>query len=227
MKRVVSILLMMAAGMAVLTACAKPITVEEILVKSSQAMGAVETVKFTIERQGDPASITLGEGVTAALISAIGEYASGDGHALVKADVPLLGPTEADVLWVDEKGYFQALPVIPIYIEFSIEGFSLTTIFTGHGSISHVLSDHLFSPTLVGEEDLEGTATYHVQGQVDSAELEDLTAGYIAEGTAILDFWIDKATFHVVRLVITEADGNGWQIDLYEYGADITIEAPQ
>lgn len=62
---------------------------------------------------------------------------------------------------------------------------------------------------------------------MDSAELEDLTAGYIAEGTATLDFWIDKATFQVVRLIIVEADGNGWQIDLYEYGADITIEAPQ
>lgn len=156
MKHPTRILLLLAMLLTALTGCAKKITVEEILVKSSQAMGAVETVKFTIERQGDPVSIILSEGVTAALISATGEYASGDGHALVKADVPLLGPTEADVLWVDEKGYFQAPPVIPTYTEFSIEGFSLTTIFTGHGSISHVLSDHLLSPTLVGEETSKG-----------------------------------------------------------------------
>jgi len=41
-----------------------------------------------------------------------------------------------------------------------------------------------------------------------------------------VDVWMKTADWYVVRLHITEPDGNGWLIDLFDINEPVEIKAP-
>jgi hypothetical protein len=209
-----------------LAACvSKALSAEEILAQSASTMSEVETLQFSIEHQGDPAVIELGPGMSVTLLGAGGAYQAPDSaYATVKVELSgMVG--EANVLWLPDGAYFKLPPLIAAYQPVDLGDFDISNIFSGEGSISTVMTN-LIDPVLVGEENLEGTNTYHIQGEADGNLLKDLVAGAIQPASATLDIWIDKATMEVVRVVATESETGVWQIDFFAYGDPVEIPTP-
>jgi len=93
--------------------------------------------------------------------------------------------------------------------------------------IPSVLKDGIQNATLVGTEIIEDVETYHLQGEADGSQLASLAAGVLTAGTLYpVDVWMKSTDWYVVRLHITEPDGNGWLIDLFGINELVEIKAP-
>jgi len=201
-------------------------TAAELLAQSAETMTQVDSLKFYIERQGEPVQINVGMAV-ASVVGADGVYRAPDNvHAIAKVD--LSGAVaEAEVLWITDGIYLKFPPLLSNFTPIDLgETFNAARIFSAAEGIPFVLSEVLTEAELVGEEDVEGIATYHITGTAEGEELGGLVGGAVAPGTATVDVWIDKETSEVVRITLAESDGNGWLLDLYDYGEPVEIPTP-
>ncbi|ABX05289.1 MAG TPA: LppX_LprAFG lipoprotein [Herpetosiphon sp.] len=98
--------------------------------------------------------------------------------------------------------------------------------------ISDVLRG-LKTPTFVEEAEIDGTATYHISGEVDAQSVSALTGGVAEAGTIKLDLWIgkdDKLLRQLVavgRLVSTEKETIKRTLIVSKFNQTLTIEPPQ
>jgi outer membrane lipoprotein-sorting protein len=210
-----------------LTSCGgRQPTAAEILAQSAETMTQVDSLKFYIERQGEPVQINVGMGV-ASVVSADGVYRAPD-NVYAVAKVELSGAVaEAEVLWITDGIYLTFPPFLNDFTPIDLsEIFDAAEIFSDAEGIPYVLRDVLSEAELVGEEDVEGITTYHITGTAEGEELGGLVGGVVAPGTATVDVWIDKETSEVARITLSEADGNGWLLDFYDYGEPVEIPTP-
>ncbi len=201
-------------------------TAAEILAQSADTMAQVDSLKFYIERQGEPIQIKVGI-AAASVVGADGVYQAPDNvHAIAKVE---LGGSvaEAEVLWITDGIYLKFPPLLSKFTPVDLgETFNAAMIFSESEGIPFVLREVLSEAELVGEEDVDGIATYHIAGTAEGEELGGLVGGGVAPGTAAVDVWIDKETSEVVRITLEEADGNGWLLDCYGYGEAVEIPTP-
>lgn len=201
-------------------------TAAELLVQSAETMSQVDSLQFYIERQGEPVQINVGL-ASVSVVGADGVYQAPDNvHATVT--VELSGAVaEAEVLWITDGIYLKFPPLLNDFSPQDLgETFNAAEIFSAAEGIPFVLREVLSEAELVGEEDVEGIATYHITGTAEGEELGGLVGGAVAPGTATVDVWIDKETSEVVRITLNEADGNGWLLDFYGYGEAVEIPTP-
>jgi len=201
------------------------VTPEQLLADSAQAMKDVQTVQWAIEHEGEPIVLDPTQGLTA--LSATGSYqAPSSVYAMVKVQAGSI-VAQAEVLWTADGAFFKLPPLRPNFGPIELPGtFNPADIFNEEVGIPHVLTEVLTSPTLAGEEDLEGTATYHLTAQAAGEDLSGLVGGAVAEGTATVDLWINKDSKELVRVIVTEADGSTWTVDFFSYGEPVEIPTP-
>ncbi len=96
--------------------------------------------------------------------------------------------------------------------------FNPVDVFNAEAGIPYMLTNVLANPSLAGEEELDGLEVYHITAQAEGRDLGRLVGGAVAEGTATVDLWINKSTSQLVRVIVTEADGNSWRLDFCCYG---------
>jgi hypothetical protein len=96
--------------------------------------------------------------------------------------------------------------------------FDPTDVFNAETGIPYMLTNVLTNPSLAGEESLNGVETYHITAQAEGQDLSRPVGGAVVQGTATVDLWINKRTSQLVRVIVTEADGNSWRLDLCCYG---------
>ena len=206
--------------LALLTACGGGgggLSAAVILANAAQATLETETVQFAIEREGELPVIETTTG--AKFMTATGFYQAPDTvNAIVRAETSF-GVQDFGVIWSPE-GNSMTIPglgTIGIPSEFE---FSPATLFKQEG-LPAVLTEALRSATLEGEETLEGVEVYHITGTASGESLTSLTAGTIPVDDVAVDAYINRDTFQVVQIVLTESTGGRWLLDLFSYNEPV------
>lgn len=221
MKRFV---LFLVAMILLLTACQPPVTAQTVLDDASENMLAAETVKFELTRIGEPVQATLGT-QSIGIAGATGEFQAPDKvHAVVKATMGGLA-SEGDVLWIGETVYFKHPFLSPDYAAIEVEGFDAPGIFSADRGIPNVLKT-LQGAQLGESEDIDGVQAYHINATAPGQSLTAITGSAVASGDVRLDIWVSTETMQVVRVMISEENDNGWQLDFFDYGVPVEIPEP-
>lgn len=233
MKRLTALILLLLA----LAACSQPQpeptatpqptptpTPQQLLEQAAERFLTWQSAQFRLLRQGEPAVLDPQTGIT--FSEASGQYQAPDRvGAIVKASL-FNTLTELEIRWVPEgafvtnplSGQFQALPT-----DAALDG---PALFQSAG-IPAALQTALNDTALVGVEEIDGTQALHIRATADGGDLATLTAGTLAAGRAVtVDVYLDQATLDPFRVVITEPDGNGWQLDLFGINEPVEIVAP-
>ena len=194
---------------------------------SADAMGAVTSVRFSLDRSGDDVFIDQADAIS--LNSLEGRFtAPKSADAVLEVEVSGLLNTKIGAVAIDEEiwlsnpvtGEFETLP----------PGFDIdpSSFFDPKGAWEPLLRD-LSDVELVGEEDLAGVATYHLRGTATPERMEAVTAGLVRGEQVRLDLWIDRTTALVQRMEFQVELGEGisdWVLGFTSYGEEFTISDP-
>ncbi len=90
--------------------------------------------------------------------------------------------------------------------------------------------EQLQDPAVAGTEQVAGREAVHITGYVTEDMIDQLTAGTITGNQIGVDVWFDTETFEVLRLRLTEPEGDDepaiWNIDFSEHDEPVEIEEP-
>lgn len=198
-------------------------TAAEYLSLASDAMLDIESVQFSLTRNGSPVIIDANLGAT--LVSAAGEYQAPDRvHAEVKAD--LAGNVIAiDLLWLPE-GNFMSNPLTGAYMDQPAElAVNPAALFDRSAGISQVLAESVMNPASAGVETIEGVEARRITGLVEAQEIEFLNPVGLT-GELEIDLWLDTESSRVIRIQITEPAGDLTTLDLFGFDEPVEIPTP-
>jgi len=205
-------------------------TPEAILAAAADAMGAVDTVRFTIVRTGEPVFIDLGDelGDLIEFKDAEGRFtAPSSADALVTVTVTGFN-TQVGAVAIDGEIWLSFVtgtwqPAPPTFT------FDPATLFDPNQGFRQLFTNGLSDVTLIGPEDRDGIETYHIRGKADEERVEVVTARLVRGQGVDLDAWIDRRTGHLVDASFeTQVTGGTaqWDMTFREYGQPVTIDPP-
>lgn len=194
---------------------------------SAIAMGATQSVRFELRREGAPVFIDEFEKLT--LNSAIGEFTvPRSAHALLEVGIEGGLTTELGAIALDDEvwlsnpitGNFETLPT----------GYDIDpSLFFDPKNGWQPLMENLSDVVLVGTEQRDGNARYHIVATAPAAQVEVITARLVRDQNVAIDFWIQPVTGEV-REARFSADFQGadvqWTLLLSDYGEEFDIQAP-
>ena len=201
-----------------------------IIAAAAEAMSNVEAVRFTIERDGAPVFIDLGEtlGNLLEFKGAEGRFAKpNSADALVTVNVGGFN-TQVGALAVDGQIWLSFLtgewqPAPASY------KFDPASLFDPNQGFRQLFVDGLTNVTLLGEEARDGVDTYHIRGRANAERVEAITATLVKNQAVDLDAWIDRTTGQLVDAFFTTQVTEGtaeWTMTFRQYGAEVTIAEP-
>jgi hypothetical protein len=201
--------------------------VDTVLAAAAAAMGQVESVRFEIERGGAPIYIDPFD--TLEFASAVGRFAAPDSaDAVVTVRIAGLS-TQIGAVALDGDTYLSN----PVTGDFepapSGYAFDPATLFDPNLGWRPLLTNGLADIEWLGRVELDGAARYRIKGLADQERVAVITAGLVTGQDVVLDMWIDPATGHVTNVEFTttyRGEENTWALGFEDYGADITIDAP-
>lgn len=194
---------------------------------SAEAMGAVTSVRFSLERTGSPVFIDQIESI--ALDALEGRFQSpGSAEAILEVTVngslrTKLGAVAiGEEVWVSDPvtGKFETLP----------PGFDLDpSLFFDPKDGWLPLIEGLTDVEFVDEVDRDGT-TYQLRATALAANMESITAGLVSGQDVVLDLWLHPVTAEVRAIAFaTEFEGatSEWVLELRDYGEEFQIQPPE
>ena len=204
-----------------------PADATAIVDASALAMGETTSVRFELRRDGAPVFIDEFEKLT--LNSAIGQFTvPGSAQALLEVGVDGGLTTELGAVAIDDEvwlsnpitGVFETLPA----------GYDIDpSLFFDPKNGWQPLMENLADVTLVGTEERDGNARYHIAATATAEQVEVITARLVRNQDVAIDFWIQPVTGEV-REARFAADFNGdevrWTLLLSDYGEEFDIEPP-
>jgi len=206
------------------TTVTEPVTAESVLNSAAEAMAAVDTVSFHLERTGAP--VYLDSSGSFAFQEGDGRVSNTTSAADAVVKVKALG-IDANVgavsidgeLWLSNPltGAWETAPD-------SIT-FDPVTLFDPETGWTPLLRDDLTGAELVDDAP---DGQWHVKGQAAGTRLDAITGGLVTDD-APMDLWIDQATGHVVTAEFATVSDEGetsWRMDLSDYGVDVAITRP-
>lgn len=200
-------------------------SVADILVDAGDALEEVETVKFYFDFQDAP--IVLDESGEATVQTLDGQYRAPN-DVFVQAKVDIQGViVQADILWIPDGIFLRSPPFQPDFEQMEGEAsFNPSDVFAPDG-LPSILHDSVEDPTLEGEEDVDGVATYHIVGRVYESAVVDVFGPEFDDGNGKdnfidIELWIDKDTNLIVKFSMVGADGT-WEGEFYDYGEEVEI----
>lgn len=107
-----------------------------------------------------------------------------------------------------------------------------TGFFDPSGGVGAIMTDTK-EASLIGQEEVEGTLTFHVTGNIDSSALQSLTGSAIEGSPIQAHVWIGTEDFLVRRITLTgritagENDGITRTIILFDFNKPVSIEPPE
>ena len=202
-----------------------PADADGLIATAAQAMGEVTSVRFAVERTGDPVYIDTVESIE--LDAVLGRFsAPSDADAIVTVTVDGNLVTELGAvalgseIWLSNPitGEFEPLP--PSY------DIDPSRFFDPTGGWQPLLAG-LTDRSLVSAT---GDA-YVVEGTAPRTELRRVTAGLVRADEVVVRLWLDPYTALVDRIEFSVVDPqygtSDWRIDLSDYGVPFTITAPE
>lgn len=114
-------------------------------------------------------------------------------------------------------------------------GFNAENLVRSESGLSRAMNA-IQNVVLLGLEDLNGIAMWHLTGTAVGSEVAALTFELIpAEADVLIDLYIRADNGHAERLVLvqpdtvseTEPEPSTWTVEVFDYNGDYTIQAPE
>lgn len=221
----------------ILASCSEPEPtappVEQIISSASNTMDGLEGFHFTIAISGQPVYLDGDE--TLALANADGYYSDPD-RAMGSVSIQMPGlVTNVDVVSIDQQqwltniltGEWMAMP--------AEWGFNPAVLFDTNDGFLAILTSDLLNPVFSGTgkaPDGPDQELYIIDGSLAGERLAEITLGLLGPDDLDVRLWIDPESFTIVRTTVTHPAGadedsaSTWQIDLDQFGQQVTIEPP-
>ena len=198
-----------------------------VLAAAAQAMGAIDYVRFKIERTGAPVYIDPAH--TLNFKVAEGQFAApSSANAVVTLAV---GNLNAQIGAIAINGKTWLTNPISGNWEDAPEGyeFNPATLFDPDVGWRPLLAEGLSNVQWIGEEQHNGENRYHIRAAADEDRVALILAGLIEKQPVDLDMWIDPATGYVREAelsTIYEGQTSDWHIEFSEFGQPVAITPP-
>ena len=204
---------------------ASAVTVDSLRASSSAAMAAIESVAFTVSRSG--AEVSIDEAGLVVFESADARFAAPTSADAVVAVLLLGNRIELGAVAIDGTLYLTD-PLTGAWQDATgTIAFDPAKIFSPTEGVASVLGDGLTGAVL--ESDVaDATGLLYLSGVVNAADVDTLTSGLVSQ-EATARFAIDADTSLVDRIDFDTPIDDGvatWLVELADYGADVTIVAP-
>ncbi len=195
---------------------------------SAEAMGEVQSVRFSLERTGAPVFVDAAQSIS--LDNIDGRFSvPGSADAILGVTVAGSLRTELGAIAIDDEvwltdpvtGEFNTLPP-----GFDIDPSLFFDPVDGWRPLIAGLSD----VTVVGEEQRDDATRYHLTGTAPAERMQAITAGLVRGQEVDLDLWLHPVTGEVTAIEFaTEFDGevSDWVLELTEYGETFDISPPE
>ncbi|MFQ5947378.1 MAG: LppX_LprAFG lipoprotein [Acidimicrobiia bacterium] len=190
-----------------------------ILRYAGDAMQALRSVRFELERSGAPVYLD-GSGLLA-FKSAVGEYASpGSARAVIDVETPV-AVFEIGSIAIGEQQW-ATNPLTQKWDELPPgSAFNPVLLFDSELGWKPLLSEDVTEASLVGLVDLDGEPRYYLRGRARGRRVRVLTVGLAGEQPVDLELWVDPETGRVVRLAFTtvtpDGDATDWLLTLSQF----------
>ena len=196
---------------------------QDYLNRAADALLAFKSTRFTLKREGTPAFLDEKNGIM--FTAADCAYAAPD-RVSCNVRVSLKNGTIVQLtrVWVPE-GTFQTNPLTRQFARVPPDAnFNGALLFARTG-IPDIMRTGVQRVQVVGREKMQSRETLHLKGEVSGAKLSPLIGSTLKSDLMCpVDLWIDEKTAGPVQLHVTEAEPNGWLIELF--GTDEPIEVP-
>jgi lipoprotein LprG len=234
---VVALLLLLSSQ---LTACGgepTPVATEtpalspfEIATRAGEAMLSIDSLHFTIERDGALAYIDANQ--LLAFKRAEGDFDLPDRMRAIVRVITAFTPIDIAMVVLGDDQYATD-PITGEWGRLPSEWghFSLIVLFAPETGLQRLLKDGIIDLALVGSEEIEGQRHYHLSGRASGERVSAMTLGFIGRGDVELQVWIGTEDFYVRRLHIVEpetdpADPTMWDFFFSNLGQPVEIKAP-
>ncbi len=205
--------------------------VKDVIDRSAQAMLALQSTHFILERTGAPAYVDPSN--TYIFKRAEGDVKTPD---QARATVRVIAPgIVADVgLVILGEAWYQTNPLNNQWGLYASQGYNPAMFFNPDSGLGALMRKSLTNLSMVGAEELDdfpGVRFYHVKGEAPGEPVSQMTAGMMGRGRVTLDLWIRTSDYYVARMRAVEPetdpkDPTVWVMDLEKYNVPVTIEAP-
>jgi hypothetical protein len=202
---------------------------EEILRLTSARLAETQTAHFKLTVNG----VTyVDEAKTIKLLGAEGDLQRPDRvHTTFKAEVR--GGVTITIELITVGGESWSTDLIsgkwgPAPDEF---GYNPSILFDNQHGIGPVMNK-VIEPTLLPDGELDGREVYRITGKGAGDVIRPITMSTMVGDPVGIDLWIDKATYDLLRVMLTEPatpekpEGAIWILDLSRHDEDVTIEPP-
>ena len=192
------------------------------------AMGEVTSVRFQVDRAGEPVFIDQAESIALNVIT--GRFQDpGSADAIIEVTVNDSLNTKLGAIAIGEEVWLTD----PVTGEFNTlpPGFDIDpSLFFDPVNGWRPLVQDLTDMTFVAEEVREGNTRYHLTGTAPADRMQAITAGLVRGQDVELDLWVHPVTAEVAELefsTVFEGAQSDWRILLTEYGETFEILPPE
>jgi outer membrane lipoprotein-sorting protein len=200
-----------------------------ILVNASTQIANIQSLRFTLEVTG---TTNIDDTGTIQLLSARGTLKRPN-LVDVQFQVRLLGAQTASIRMITVGDQSWTTDLIsgnwgPAPKEF---GYDPSRLFDTQDGLGPIMGK-IANPELIGEEEVNGRAVWHIRGSVPQSVIGPITADTMRGDTIPFDIWIDRETNDPLRIQLAEPRDQGiddpatWVMDLRDHDKPVTIEPP-
>ncbi len=200
----------------------------EILRRSAEAMARIRSAHFVLERTGAPDYLDAAR--TLMLRRVEGDIVRPDGLQGVARVFTLGAVTEIRMIRIGDRSWI-ALSGVDRWEALTPErGVVMDPrwFFDAERGIPALLARVPLQG--IGQERLDGSAVYHLRGELDSGPLAEWSVGMIA-GRLEADLWVEGGTFRILRARLVELesdlqDPTVWTLTLSAFDRPVEIREP-
>jgi len=199
---------------------------QALLNRAADAVLALKSAQFSLNREGAPAFLDEKLGVT--FTTAQCKYAAPD---RVSCDVKVSSRNgqvlQITRVWVPE-GTFQSNPLTRQFGPAPASSTFNGVVLFARTGIPAVLQKDVQKAQVVGNETIRDKNTIHLKGEVSGDKLNPLMGNTLkADVMHPVDMWMDQQSGNPLRIHVTEPPSNGWLIELFATNEPVEIPTPQ
>jgi lipoprotein LprG len=202
----------------------------EITTRAGQAMLALDSLHFTLEREG--ALVYLDTERLLAFKRAEGAFNLPDKMRAVVHVITAFTPIDIGMVILGSDQYITD-PITGKWGNLPPEWgqFNLAVMFAPETGLQRLLQDGLSDLELIDSTEIDNQRHYHLTARASSERMSAMTLGFIGQGDAELEVWVGAKDFYVRRLQIVEpetdaTDPTTWNFTFSKLGEPVEIKAP-